>query len=418
MASPALRPPAGLVLPPSFTLIDDADEEIFLLYTRKLSLSPTRSTSSTNDKKDGSTSTSSQGLGFLSATQEVLPISLTFISPYRAATTPAPVAPNGEAAGVGGKVKRVRAARKAAKGGAAKEEKEITVEFELGQDLQALRNRKGDTGSVLWRVSLHLALHLLRHLSFPSPSFPPPLLPSLFLPRSEVTTSLSSSPASPPPPTPLTILELGSGTGFFGLALAPLLASLSADNPTLGRWIFTDLTANLPLIARNLTRNTSRMKDVPTSITELDWIAESALYLSGQHRHRYTPEDPPPSLIIAADCLYNPSLAPPLAHTIARRAGEETLVVVASELRDQEALREFLAAWLEMGREEGDGEGEGRGEWRVGRVGLEEVGEEDEEEGLRGKEFVVWVGWREGRGEGGEIGGEKSNEGDGSEAEA
>lgn len=31
--------------------------------------------------------------------------------------------------------------------------KEIKIEMEVWQDLDGLRNRKGDTGSVLWRIS-------------------------------------------------------------------------------------------------------------------------------------------------------------------------------------------------------------------------------------------------------------------------
>lgn len=61
-------------------------------------------------------------------------------------------------------MKRGRGARKAAKGAAAKEEKEITVEFELGQDLQALRNRKGDTGRLSLRLrSLNSLLTRIAH---------------------------------------------------------------------------------------------------------------------------------------------------------------------------------------------------------------------------------------------------------------
>jgi hypothetical protein len=186
MASSTPRPPTGVVLPPSFTLIDDADEEvrsisllrrlsrrqlisyispqIFLLYTRKLSLSSTRASSSTNGQ-NGSTSTSIAGLGFLSATQEVLPISLTFTTPHRSATIPSTLAVlSGEP---GGKLRRVRGARKAAKGAAGREEKEVTVEFDLGQDLQALRNRKGDTGrlahlSLAARLAVSLTLSTYR----------------------------------------------------------------------------------------------------------------------------------------------------------------------------------------------------------------------------------------------------------------
>lgn len=229
------------------------------------------------------------------------------------------------------------------------------------------------------------------------------------------------------PRQPLTILELGSGTGFLGIALLPLLASL---HPELAggdagegeeggaggggrggvKWIFSDQAANLPLLAKNLRRNEGRLDgNGEKEVREVDWLAtpaSSTVVLQGADEEEdatagagQVPKTEA-DIILAADCLYNPSLSLPLARTIhahsvpfsARESdtgvrGRGTIVVVASELRDEQALREFLAGWLELPG------------WKIGRVGSEWQGEAqgeegEEEEGLWGREFVVWAGWR------------------------
>lgn len=178
-------------------------------------------------------------------------------------------------------------------------------------------------------------------------------------------------------------------------------------------WIFTDQLINLPLVLKNLRKNEefinqfrkpdkksgSTKKSVGKeslnsiideseeySVKELDWLEESVDYLKSGSKYLSTPlleSEQPPDLILALDCIYNPSLSLPLFHTISRYASYKTVVLVASELRDEEPLEVFLTAWLELDRDITGGGG-----WEVWRVGFEE------EEEIGGKDFVVWAGWR------------------------
>lgn len=227
--------------------------------------------------------------------------------------------------------------------------------------------------------SIHLAQLLLTQHHFLHPSVPP-LLPNL---------STSS------------VLELGSGTAFLGIALRsvfspPPTSASDADAPPRPNWTFSDQLVNLDLVLRNLRANEldptspSVSSSSPrVAIEELDWLYESSLFLSA------SPSSPspapssflPPDLILAIDCIYNPSLSAPLAHTILRRAGKGTVVLVASELRDEEALEVFLRAWMEDGERKGE-------VWRIWR--LEWEGEEGRGVGeVKEGKYVVWVGWKE-----------------------
>ncbi|GAA5826898.1 hypothetical protein JCM11251_002148 [Rhodosporidiobolus azoricus] len=362
--------PPTLNLPPSTVLVEDVDEEIFLLYSRKQQLASSNSAVA---------STSPSGLGSHSDKEGVLSLSLAIKDPWTAAVDAGPHS--------SGRSKRT-ASSKSKKG---KEKEEVTVDVELHQALDVLRHRKGDTGSVLWRVSLHLATYLLTTHHFPSPLCPP-LLPAL---------STSS------------VLELGSGTGFLGLALRSIFASAPTESSSAtkgkgkavkrdkgadGRtsWTFSDQLASLPLVMRNL--RTNNVDATPTfAVEELDWLAESSAWqqnrqplassaLSGSSSVEPTV---PPDLIIAADCIYNPSLSAPLAHTILRQAGPKTVVLVASELRDEEPLEAFLRTWFEEGGEK----------WRIARLAWDTEEEKRVAGELDGGQFVVWVGWQEQVGE-------------------
>lgn len=199
----------------------------------------------------------------------------------------------------------------------------------------------------------------------------------------------------------LNILELGSGTGFLGILLLTMIEKKS-------NWIFTDQLVNLPLVLKNLKKNEEfinsyrkpekksgsirnlggKVVDLEVddySVKELDWLIESSDYLkSGSKYSSITEEEEQvPDLILAIDCIYNPSLSLPLFHTISRNASSKTVVLVASELRDEEPLEVFLRAWLEL-----DKDVNGNGGWEVWRVGFEE------EEEIGGKNFVLWAGWR------------------------
>jgi len=292
----------------------------------------------------------------------------------------------------------------------------------LFQDTTGLRSRKGDTGiyqcslssydirltpessrSVLWRArycysmnaqfpnpNLHfhiLSVHLGRLLlSQPSPSDTPLLS----------TTSLSSCH----------VLELGfvfnsfilygcyqlldrSGTGLLGIILAPLVAKYTA----------TDLPQLLPLIRKNMEFNLSPSERSKTFINDIDWVQLHNTPTQLRHKifpprslsDRYFPRNlfqerstarrtappvqlSPPKhrgqidLIIAVDCIYNPSLTAPLLDTVeylttldsritAQSQTEVNMnvgplpsptVLIVLELRAAEASRDFLHAWLEL----------------------------------------------------------------------
>ncbi|KIM24183.1 hypothetical protein M408DRAFT_331934, partial [Serendipita vermifera MAFF 305830] len=54
-------------------------------------------------------------------------------------------------------------------------------------------------------------------------------------------------------------------------------------------------------------------------------------------------------LILAVDCVYNPSLIPPLLTTIdLYTTPERSIVLVVMELRDEDVVREFLTQWGQM----------------------------------------------------------------------
>ncbi|GAA5968119.1 hypothetical protein JCM3765_005856 [Sporobolomyces pararoseus] len=109
-----------------------------------------------------------------------------------------------------------------------------------------------------------------------------------------------------------TILEIGSGTGFLGLSLAPHL--LSTDT-----LILTDLENVCPLLTKNLSEAQSRWRrrkknsfeDEPTCLVRpLPWgnsdFLESSIKQPGLL----------PDLILASDLVYFPFLYPPLLRTL------------------------------------------------------------------------------------------------------
>ncbi|GAA5980732.1 hypothetical protein JCM10908_001756 [Rhodotorula pacifica] len=422
-----IRTPAYLNLPLGSVLVEDADEEIFLLYTRKLQLaSSDRSEPQQAKNEEDQDAVKTDGLGFASEAGEVVPVSLTITDPW---TVPSSVVGNATSTDTGGKKAAARRKKPSTSTNlAARRKGDLTVEVELHQSLDALRHRKGDTGSVLWRLSLHLAKYLLRSHHFPHASHPP-LLPAL-----------ASS----------TILELGSGTGFLGIALRDVVLNPNPQSETGGRWLFSDQLVNLPLVVRNLRANgeidaqptspplsasatlskspklKSRTLGTPIAeqraaassasssgkkdkkkrerveVLELDWLAEAAEWdreqsrpsTDGEHgkENEEEGEEEGPLVILAVDCIYNPSLSAPLAKTILRQAQVRsaahrrhgTLVTVASELRDEEPLQEFLQAWIDAS---GD-------EWTIARLGWEDEEERRVAGPLATGQFVVWVAWR------------------------
>ncbi|KAI0316867.1 putative methyltransferase-domain-containing protein [Amylostereum chailletii] len=305
-------------LPPHAVAISDADEEVFLLYTRLAALK-------SEDNEDNS---HFRGLGFLDAQQDTIQVHVDLTPP----TTISPTIP---------KARHGRSApRKAGGKGKGRQDEAISLEFELFQDKTALRSRSGDTGSVLWRASIDVARLVLQQTRFPTPD-------ALF-----DSHKLSTARC----------IELGAGTGLLAVALGPLFR----------RYTATDVPVLVPLLRKNISHTQRSRSSI--SAAALDWMLPA---------HRQLPDDPladPVDLILAVDCLYHPSLIPPLLSTLSTLCiPGRTTVLVVSELRAEDVVREFLEGWLSRPREEG---------WRIWNVN----GEGGKR--LMGERYAVWMAWR------------------------
>jgi len=153
--------------------------------------------------------------------------------------------------------------------------------------------------------------------------------------------SVPSSPSSPrspifDPPNPLPssscnrrriILEVGSGTGFLGLSIAPHL--LSTDT-----LVLTDLDNVCPLLEKNLASAQLKRSDkFDCLIRPLPWGDSTAL-------DKLRKEDLLPDIILASDLVYFPFLYPPLLRTLIHLTdtGNPTLIFsykIRSLVREQ-----------------------------------------------------------------------------------
>lgn len=203
-----------------------------------------------------------------------------------------------------------------------------------------------------------------------------------------------------------------SGTGLLSIVLAPLVAHYTA----------TDLPVLLPLIRKNMEYNLTPSQRSKVSIDDIDW---TQLHNTPAHiRHKMFPfcamshcsppeqilpersttrgqitlvqpftsgKQWPIDLILAVDCIYNPSLIAPLldtinfltslnSHAAPRPEADNTtnvrppafpIVLIVLELRAADVTREFLHAWLEL-----------PGIWEIWCIPL------------LGARFAMWVGRR------------------------
>jgi protein N-lysine methyltransferase METTL21D len=149
----ATRIPAGPIsLPADATFVSDADEEIFLLYTRLAALKP----------PDISDTGHFHGLGSENSKEDSLLVRIELKPPPSTAmTTSEPsLASNSEKldnrnAGRRNRGKKKREGPQSGSGVSIGREKvlePVVLEYRLFQDITALRSRSGDTGSVLWKT--------------------------------------------------------------------------------------------------------------------------------------------------------------------------------------------------------------------------------------------------------------------------
>lgn len=134
------------------------------------------------------------------------------------------------------------------------------------------------------------------------------------------------------------VIELGAGCGLAGFGMALLGCDVVA----------TDQTEVLPLLMRNVERNTVRIKQAnvenPYSVSfgsiqvaELDW---------GDEQH-IAAVDPPFDYIIGTDIVYVEHLLEPLLKTILSLAGPRTTVLLGYELRSTVVHEKMNELWKE-----------------------------------------------------------------------
>ncbi|GAA5995908.1 hypothetical protein JCM5350_001941 [Sporobolomyces pararoseus] len=179
-----------------------------------------------------------------------------------------------------------------------------------------------------------------------------------------------------------TILEIGSGTGFLGLSLAPHL--LSTDT-----LLLTDLENVCPLLTKNLSEARSRWRikskrsldDEPTCLVRpLPW-GDSKFLESSIKQPQLLPD-----FILASDLVYFPFLYPPLLRTLLgltewkasddprRETGKGPLLIFSYKIRSlvrEQPFWEAFGRWFEFEAVQ------------VGK--LTEVEVEVEDEGVSGK---------------------------------
>ncbi|CAD5168319.1 uncharacterized protein LOC135623398 isoform X1 [Musa acuminata AAA Group] len=131
-------------------------------------------------------------------------------------------------------------------------------------------------------------------------------------------------------------IELGAGCGLAGLGMALLGCNV----------ISTDQTEVLPLLMRNVERNTSRMMQAnPDSglaasfgsieVAELDWGNEDHIKAV----------DPPFDYIIGTDIVYAEHLLEPLLQTILALSGPRTVILLGYEIRSTVVHERMMDVW-------------------------------------------------------------------------
>lgn len=129
------------------------------------------------------------------------------------------------------------------------------------------------------------------------------------------------------------VIELGAGCGVAGFGMALLGCDV----------VSTDQTEVLPLLMRNVERNTSRITQMnPDSdkfgsiqVAELDWGNEDHIKAV----------DPPFDYIVGTDVVYAEHLLDPLLKTIFALSGPKTTIMLGYEIRSTSVHEQMLEMW-------------------------------------------------------------------------
>ncbi|XP_065865023.1 uncharacterized protein [Euphorbia lathyris] len=129
------------------------------------------------------------------------------------------------------------------------------------------------------------------------------------------------------------VIELGAGCGVAGFGMALLGCDVVA----------TDQIEVLPLLTRNIDRNTSRIKQMDTNSDSFGSIKAAELDWGNEDHTRAV--DPPFDYIIGTDVVYAEHLMEPLLQSIFALSGPKTTILIGHEIRSTSVHERMLNLW-------------------------------------------------------------------------
>ncbi|WOL18248.1 protein N-lysine methyltransferase METTL21A [Canna indica] len=132
------------------------------------------------------------------------------------------------------------------------------------------------------------------------------------------------------------VIELGAGCGLAGLGMAMLGCSV----------ISTDQKEVLPLLLRNIERNTSWITQAnPDSGSSASFGCIEVAELDWQNKEHIKAVDPPFDYIIGTDVVYAEHLLEPLLQTILALSGPRTVILLGYEIRSTMVHDRMMDMW-------------------------------------------------------------------------
>ncbi|KAF2300639.1 hypothetical protein GH714_014876 [Hevea brasiliensis] len=129
------------------------------------------------------------------------------------------------------------------------------------------------------------------------------------------------------------VIELGAGCGVAGFGMALLGCEVVA----------TDQIEVVPLLTRNVERNTSRITQMDANSESFGSIKAAELDWGNQDHIRAV--DPPFDYIIGTDVVYAEHLLEPLLQTVFALSGPKTTILMGYEIRSTSVHEQMLDMW-------------------------------------------------------------------------
>ncbi|KAL6204873.1 hypothetical protein ACLB2K_022140 [Fragaria x ananassa] len=129
------------------------------------------------------------------------------------------------------------------------------------------------------------------------------------------------------------VIELGAGCGVAGFGMALLGCDV----------VMTDQVEVLPLLMRNVERNTSRITLINSASESFGSVQVAELSWGNEDHIRAV--DPPFDYIIGTDVVYKEDLLEPLLQTIFALSGPKTAILLGYEIRSTNVHAQMVEMW-------------------------------------------------------------------------